>query len=365
MVGSRETGNETYVLGIIEGLISLDDHSELYVYHDGEVAQYPSARVHPRRLLRGSPWTRLTVDLPVRSWNDRLDVMHITYAAPVWSRCPVVLTVHDICYTSHPEWFSARDLSVLSATVPWSIRRAARVITVSDLCRTEIIERYRVPEEKVVRVYNAAGPAAQALSEAEARVDVAALGIDPSRPYVLAVGNLQPRKNLVRLIKAFADLTAQGIDADLVIVGPEHFRSDLVRQEAAGLDARVRMTGYLTHRQLAACYECATVFAFPSLFEGFGIPALEAMAHGTPVVCAKAGALPEVCGDAALYFDPLDTTSIATTLKRVLTDPVLRAVLSGAGRARERRFSWRQAAQETLEVYRQAIGPHSLRLTAD
>ena len=365
MVGGRETGNETYVLGIIEGLISLGDDSELYVYHAGDVAHYPSPRVHPRRLLRGSPWTRLTVDLPVRSWSDHLDVMHTTYAAPVWSRCPVVLTVHDICYTSHPEWFSARDLRVLSATVPWSIRRAARVITVSDLCRTEIIERYRVPEEKVVRVYNAAGPAAQTLSEAEARAEVTAIGIDPSRPYVVAVGNLQPRKNLVRLIKAFAQLTAEGINSDLVIVGPEHFRSNLVREAATGLEARVRMTGYLTHRQLAACYECATVFAFPSLFEGFGIPALEAMAHGTPVVCARAGALPEVCGDAALYFDPLDMESIAATLRRILTDSSLRAELSRAGRAREQRFSWRQSAKETLEVYRQAIGRHSLHGTAN
>jgi glycosyltransferase involved in cell wall biosynthesis len=179
------------------------------------------------------------------------------------------------------------------------------------------------------------------------------------------VGNLQPRKNLVRLIKAFERLIVEGIDADLVIVGPEHFRSELVREAAAGLDARVRMTGYLTHRQLAACYECATVFAFPSLFEGFGIPALEAMAHGTPVVCARAGALPEVCGDAALYFDPLDAESIAAALKRVLTDPSLRAQLSLDGRAREHRFSWRQAAEETLEVYRQAIGRHSPHQTAN
>jgi glycosyltransferase involved in cell wall biosynthesis len=365
MVGGRETGNETYVLGIIEGLISLDDDSELYVYHAGQVADYPSPRVHPRRLLRGSPWTRLTLDLPGRTWSDRLDIVHTTYAAPVWSRCPVVVTVHDISYRSHPEWFSARDLRVLSATVSWSIRRAARVITVSDLCRTEIIERYRVPEEKVVRVYNAAGPAAQALSETEARTIVTALGIDPSRPYVLAVGNLQPRKNLVRLIHAFERLIAEGIDADLVIVGPEHFHSDLVQEAATGLGGRVRMTGYLSYRQLAACYECATVFAFPSLFEGFGIPALEAMAHGTPVVCARAGALPEVCADAALYFDPLDTESIATTLKRVLTDPSLRAELSHAGRVNQHRFSWRQAAQETLEVYRNAMGLHSLRLPAD
>ncbi|MHB8612756.1 MAG: glycosyltransferase family 4 protein [Candidatus Dormibacteraceae bacterium] len=356
MVGSHETGNETYVLGIIDGLASLDDGPELYVYTVDDSAVNPGARLHPRHLFSASALSRLSLDLPVRSWTDRLDVLHTTYTAPAWSRCPIVLTVHDICYTSHPEWFSSRDLRVLSTSVPWSIRRAARVITVSELCRTEIIERYRVPEDKVVCVYNAAGPAAQPIGEAEARAEVFALGIDPSRPYVLAVGNLQPRKNLVRLIKAFELLIATGIDVDLVLVGPEHFRSDLVQEAATGLAGRVHLTGYVSSRQLAACYECAAVFAFPSLFEGFGIPALEAMSHGTPVVCAKAGALPEVCADAALYFDPVDVASMAAALQRVLTDGSLSAALSKAGRARESAFSWRDAGRETLAVYREAIG---------
>ncbi|MFI5283889.1 MAG: glycosyltransferase family 4 protein [Candidatus Dormibacterales bacterium] len=364
MVGSRETGNETYVLGIIDGLVSLDGGSELYIYHAGNSVRQAGPRVHPRRLLGSGAWSRLTFDLPIRSWTDHLDVIHTTYAAPLWSRCPVVLTVHDICYTSHPEWFSNRDLRVLSASVPWSIRRAARVITVSEVCRAEIIDRYRVPEEKVVCVYNAAGPAAQELSQAEARDELSALGIDPTRPYILAVGNLQPRKNLVRLIQAFKRMVKEGIDVDLVLVGPEHFRSNLVREAAADLDTRVHLTGYVSHRQLAACYRCAAVFAFPSLFEGFGIPALEAMSHGTPVVCARAGALPEVCADAAMYFDPNDVESMAEALVRVLTDESLRAELSRAGRARARRFSWQQAAKQTLAVYGQATGQLSSRETA-
>jgi glycosyltransferase involved in cell wall biosynthesis len=212
-------------------------------------------------------------------------------------------------------------------------------------------------------VYDAAGRAAQPLSKEEARAEVAKLGIDPSRQIVLAVGNLQPRKNLVRLIEAFGRLVAGGIDADLVVVGPEHYRASLVREAAAGLEARVRFTGYLTHRQLAACYETATVFVFPSMYEGFGIPAVEAMAHGTPVVSTNAGALPEVCGDAALYFDPLDVAAIAAAVKRVLTDPNLRAKLAEAGRAREKRFSWRRAATETLAVYRDAVQARRLRQT--
>jgi glycosyltransferase involved in cell wall biosynthesis len=363
MVGGQETGNETYVLGLIGGFAEIDGRFQLVVYHTRSVARGGSPNVIYRRLAGESPWTRLTLDLPVRSWRDRIDVMHTTYTAPVWGWCPVVLTVHDISFRSHPEWFSKRDLRVLSTVVPWSMRRAARVVTVSDQCRREILDHYGLPEEKVVRVYNAAGPAAQPIDPAEAQAEVAALGIDSSRLNVLAVGNLQPRKNLIRLIKAFEIVRSAGIDADLILVGPEHYRSSLVREAAAGLGGRVRLTGYLNHRQLAACYATATVFAFPSLYEGFGIPAIEAMAHGTPVVCAKAGALPEVCADAALYFDPLDVESIANALRRLLTDPDLRAELSRAGKVRNQRFSWRRAAEETLAVYRDVVrtsaSPHT------
>ena len=363
MVGGRETGNETYVLGLIDGLASIDGEIEVIVYHADHFEQHDSSHVKFRRLIGASPLTRLTVDLAARAWRDRLDVLHTTYTAPVWAHCPTVLTVHDISYAKHPEWFSGRDLRVLSTMVPWSIRRTARVITVSLLCRQEIIETYQVPEEKVVCVYNAAGPAAQELSEEDVRAEASGLGIDVSRPFVLAVGNLQPRKNLVRLIEAFERVRSLGVDAELVIVGPEHFRAELVRTAADGVKEHVRFTGYVSHRQLAACYSAATMFAFPSLFEGFGIPALEAMAHGTPVICARAGALPEVCGDAALYFDPLNTDSIAEALKRVLTNPGFRTELSSAGRARVRQYSWRRAAEETLAVYRAVVRPNGMRET--
>lgn len=357
MVGGRETGNETYVLGLIDAFAAVHD-VELVVYHVGARAEIGTHAVVSRRLWRANAYTRLTFDLPVRTLTDRLDVVHTTYTAPLWSRCPVVLTVHDISYASHPEWFSARDLRVLKRWVPWSIKRASRVITVSEQCRREIIQTYSVPESKVVRVYNAAGPAAQAARPDAARAEVGRLGVDLSRPYILAVGNLQPRKNLVRLIEACRMLVADGLDANLVLVGPEHYRSELVTSAASDLGTRVTLTGYVSTVQLAALYECARVFAFPSLYEGFGIPALEAMAHGTPVACANAGALPEVCGDAVVYFDPLDPPAIAATIRQVFDDDSLRDRLAAAGRVRQAHFSWERAARETLAVYREAVhGP--------
>jgi glycosyltransferase involved in cell wall biosynthesis len=356
MVGGQETGNETYVRGLVDGLAGLEEDFDLSVYHLGAAWRAGGPQVHFRRLTTASSLLRLAADLPLRAARERLDVLHTTYAAPLLAPCPVVVTVHDISFVAHPEWFSDRDLRVLSLTVPWSMRRAARIVTVSELCRAEIIAHYRLPEDRVVAIPNAAGPAAQPLGKAEAGEELAQLGLDPNRPYLLAVGNLQPRKNLARLIEAFRRLPAGGLEVDLVIVGPRHFQGEQVL--AAGREAgdRVHFTGYLDDRQLAACYRRAEAFVFPSIFEGFGIPALEAMAHGIPVASSRGGALPEVCGAAALYFDPLDVDSIEEAVRRVLTDDELRASLVHAGHERERGFSWHRSAEQTLGVYRAVAG---------
>jgi glycosyltransferase involved in cell wall biosynthesis len=363
MVGSRETGNETYVRGLVEGFSQLENDMELYVYHVGRAWTAATNRIKFLSMASASPLIRLTVEFSGYALRDSLSVLHVTYASPLWVPCPVVLTVHDISYAAHPEWFSPRDLRVLSRTVPLSIRKAQRVITVSELCRAQIIDQYRVPPDKVVAIPNAAGPAAGPVSEDAAHQILTGLGIDSKRPYVLAVGNLQPRKNLIRLISAIRSLVAAGLDIDLVVVGPEHYRAEEVLATAREAADRIKFTGYITDQQLAACYSRAAVFAFPSLFEGFGIPALEAMAHGVPVVCSNAGAFPEVCADAALYFDPLDVDSMADALTRALNDTELRLDLVRKGQARERQFSWARSAESTLDVYRQATS--ALRQSAE
>jgi glycosyltransferase involved in cell wall biosynthesis len=356
MVGGRETGNETYVRGLVDGFAALEENLDLSVFHVGQPWRTEGRQIRFHRLRTASPWLRLTADLPLRSITDRLDVLHTTYTMPIWTRCSNVVTVHDICYATHPEWFSTRDLRVLNRAVPWSIRRAARVITVSELCRTEIIDHYGVDPEKVVRIYNGPGAGANPIGDAEARAELAGIGIDASRPYLLAVGNLQPRKNLVRLIAAFRQLAAAGAEVDLLIVGPEHHGARQVLDAAREASTRVRFTGYLNDVQLAACYRLATVFVFPSLFEGFGLPLIEAMSHGVPVACSRAGAMPEVCGDAVEYFDPLDVDSIAAALDRLLNDHGRCAELVEAGLAQCRRYSWAQAARETFTVYRESSG---------
>ncbi len=356
MVGAEETGNETYIKGLVDGFSAAGDELELLVYYARSPWASFNARARFEKLFTENPLVRLGVELPLRSLRQRLDVLHMTYTSPAWSAAPLVVTVHDICFTTNPEWFSPRDLRVLSAVVPRSIRKAAHVITVSESARRQIIEHYRVPEEKISAIPNGPGPSTTPISEEGARKELDALGLRLQRPYLLAVGNLQPRKNLVRLIQAFRALVeSQRHEIDLVVVGPQRYRAaDILQAAAAPATEQIHFTGYVTDRQLAACYRCSTAFVLPSLYEGFGLPALEAMAHGIPVACSDVDALREVCGDAAILFDPLSTESIANAIEIVLGDADLRQRLSKAGIARAASFSWEKSAQLTLEVYRKA-----------
>jgi glycosyltransferase involved in cell wall biosynthesis len=354
MVGGQETGNETYIKGLVEGFSSNSSGLDLVVYNVG--APWTSSHPHLRfrRLLTGNPYVRLGIELPIRSLAG-IDLLHMTYGAPVWSAAPIILTVHDICYATNPEWFSARDLRVLSSVVPRSIFKAAHVITDSQSARNQIIEVYRVPESKISAIPIGPGSGAEAITAEEARAEVTAIGLSPDRPYILTVGNVQPRKNLIRLIEAFRELVSvRGHDVDLVIVGPRRFRSEDIVESSEGVSDHVRFTGYITDRQLAACYRGSTAFVLPSLYEGFGLPALEALAHGVPTACSNAGALPEVCGTAAIMFDPYSIEAIVEALDRILTDTSLREQLSAEGPKRAAEFSWARTAKLTLGAYAKA-----------
>jgi glycosyltransferase involved in cell wall biosynthesis len=352
MVGGQETGNETYVKGLVEGFSGGAEDLDLFVYHLGTAWAASSPHIRFQRLLTGSPYVRLGAELPLRSLAQRLEVLHMTYAAPIWSAAPLVLTVHDICYATNPEWFSPRDVRVLSRVVPRSIRQAAHVITVSESARRQIIERYRVPEEKISAIPNGPGPGGQPLTLEAARAELATIEFAMKRPYLLTVGNLQPRKNMVRLLEAFGELVHRGRhDIDLVIVGPSRFRADEILAAARPLNERVHFTGYVSDRLLAAWYRCSEVFVLPSLYEGFGLPVIEAMAHGIPVACSNAGALPEVCGDAAVMFDPLSVEAMFSAVDSILTDAALAQRLTVAGKAQAARFSWKTSAELTRAVY--------------
>ncbi|MFN8516395.1 MAG: glycosyltransferase family 1 protein [Chloroflexia bacterium] len=361
MVGTGETGNETYVRGLVGGLRELGAGHE-YLLYTPDPALLPQALlgggVRARRVVPGDNLRRVGWAMPRAARQDRLDLLHATYTLPPWLYCPAVVTVHDISYRTHPETFSARDRLLLSLAVPISMRRAARVITVSEAARRDIIRHYRVPAAKVVAIHNGVEPGFRPVVDPAALAAVRARYGLPER-YILAVGNLQPRKNVRRLIEAFAALrAARGDDCRLVLVGQPFWRhEELGRVIAArGLGEVVVATGYVPAGDLPAIYSAATVFAYPSLYEGFGLPPLEAMACGTPVVAGNTSALPEVVGEAGLLVDPLDAGAIAAALGRLWDDAALRERLRRAGFARAAGFTWREAARRTLGVYEAAMG---------
>jgi glycosyltransferase involved in cell wall biosynthesis len=364
MLGSGETGNETYLRGLLAGLTELGRREAVAVC-DPRI----DVGAHERVVLPGrSNVARLTRYLVAAARDRRAQVVHSTYAAPLLSGMASVLTVHDVSFIRHPEWFTLRDRVVLNAGVRTSVRRAARVLVPSGHARDELCallgvapERVLVTPEGVDGRYAPPAPV-PAGEEAPSCDDVERvlrrLGIH--RPYVLAVGNLQPRKNLSRLIEAWALLAGDDSDRgrQLVVAGGFHGRRDGATGLAIKLHVgdRVAFPGYVPDADLPALYSAADLFVLPSLYEGFGLPVLEAMACGTPVACSGTTALPEVAAGAAALFDPEDPADIAAVLRAVLADAELRADLRERGLRRASRASWRACAELTASAYDEAAG---------
>lgn len=359
MVGENETGNETYIVNLVAALAGLGSEHEFIIAaaHDEEVRKRlpDGARVRIRH-VSANPARRLLCDLPALARRERADVMHVTYFGPLVNPCPVVVTVHDMSYRTNPEWFSPRDRFVLGMGIALTVPRASAILTVSAHSREDIVRLLGVPRERVHVTYCA--PAAHfAPPDGDTAAKLRKLNIVP--PYVLAVGNLQPRKNLLRLIEAFAVLKrCDGIPHKLVLVGKGKWREsevfDLLKRES--LVDSVIATGFVENEDLPCLYHGAEVFAYPSLYEGYGLPVIEAMACGTPVVTSSVSSIPEVAGDAAVMVDPLSVQDIAGGMRRLIGDPAERERLSKAGLEQARRFSWRKSAEITLQVYMSAAG---------
>lgn len=362
MVGTRETGNERYITGLIGGLQRVDRETR-YVVYTGSPKLARRGLAHGEsfqtQLLRPvSPWVRIPFGLPAAATRDGLDVLHVTYHAPPRSPCPTVVTVHDLSFRFFAECFSRRDRLILSLLMPYSARRAARVITPSERTKDDLVSEYGLSPDKIVVTPEAAGPQFRPDMEAAA-LDAVRTRFGLGRPFILTLGNLQPRKNLGRLVQAYAALKATGqIDHQLVIAGQPRWRADVLTSQvrAAGLENEVRFTGYVHDSDLPALYAAADCLAFPSLYEGFGLPVLEAMACGTPVVASNAGAIPEVAGSAAILVNPYRVDEISRALQRILSDAGGRRDLRERGLERARLFSWDRTAELTRQAYRQAAG---------
>lgn len=292
----------------------------------------------------------------------RPELCHLTnYIAPLAGSCPFVVTLYDMALFKYPQMQPRKSLLVVRSIVPLVARRAAGIITASQSARQDVIAALGVPPEKVHVVYAAAGPEFRPVQDA-AELERVRRKYGLFDPYVLCVGTIEPRKNLERLVQAFAEVRRRGRVERLILAGQLGWKYGalLRRIEDLGLVDAVRLVGYIPGEDLPAVYNLARVVAFPSLYEGFGLPIIEGMACGVPVLTSDRSSMAEIGAGAALLVDPTDPDALADGLMRLLTDGALRGELRAAGLARAGQFSWARAAEETVKVY-EKVGRRSQR----
>lgn len=301
----------------------------------------------------GAWW--LPLPPPMGPLLERVDVFHAgDFQLPRHVRTPLVATVHDLTTFTMPEHHTLLNRRVHARRLRWVTRRADRVIAISRSTADDLERIGHFPPDRI-RVVSSARGQEQVAAPAEVAGTLRRYGLD-GRRYILSVGTLEPRKNQERLVRAFQALAEDLGDVLLVLTGGKGWGTAAVRHAVAASRVRDRIciTGAVPAADLAALYAGATVFAYPSLYEGFGLPILEAMAAGTPVITSNVSSLPEVAGGAALLVDPHSVDALRETLERLLRSPGLRAELSRLGREREAEFTWRRTAERTLSVYHQA-----------
>jgi glycosyltransferase involved in cell wall biosynthesis len=293
--------------------------------------------------------------LPSALRQVRPDLCHFTnYLAPVQCPCPSIVTIYDMTVFITPRFHTFKKFVLDRTLIPTVARRADAIVTVSNSARDDIVRYLKVPRDKVKVIPGAASSHFRPTTDPAKLEDVRRrYGLDA--PYILYVGTIEPRKNLVRLAQAFARLKKRGLSHKLLIVGQAGWQVGPVYAEVErlGLTRDVIFTGYVPLEDLPPLYTLAESLAFPSLYEGFGLPVIEAMACGTPVVTSRSSSLGEISGDAALLIDPLSVDELEEALYRIHADPSLRACLREKGVARAALFTWETTARATLDLYKQ------------
>jgi glycosyltransferase involved in cell wall biosynthesis len=358
-IGQHLTGNEVYVRSLLSAFAGLDKKSDFLAYVTGPEGEAGIPSRFETRQIAANPFVRLGFDLTRRLRLDRPDLLHVQYTAPLYCPVPTVVTVHDVSFLERPEYFTPSRALQLRITVARSVKRAARVLTVSEFARESIVRAYNLAPDKIVVTPDAASPSFRAVNRTAA-IQRVRERFHLNAPFVLSVGDLQPRKNHIGLIQAFAGLMKDQpqLTHDLVLAGKDTWFGGRVREAAreSGLGGRIHFTGFVSDDDLLQLYNACECFAFPSYYEGFGIPVLEAMTCGRAVICSNSSAIPEVADGAALLFDPENRNQIVRALSDVLKDGELRARMERLGLKRASYFSWKKTAEMTLKVYREVAG---------
>lgn len=354
---SPKTGDRTYTLTLLRGLARLNLDPARWKFQllldapdeNGVLPQSPCFETVILTAPNSRLWTLAA--LPKWAWQARPDLVHLHYLAPFGLPCPFVTTIHDVVWRARPSTFPKLHRAVMNLGMPSTAKRAAKILTVSEFSRREIARYLRVPQSKIEVTYNAVDERyAQPISSAQIAAAREKYHIGDA-PYVLSVGVQQPRKNVPRLVAAFDKAKAKHPDwpHQLVIVGkPGWGEKSSITTHHSPLTI-----GYVADDDLPALYAGAACFAYPSLYEGFGLPIIEAMACGAPVLTSDCGATREVAGDAAQLAEPRDISSIAAGLEAVLGDENHAARLREMGKRRAAAFTIEKLAEATLAVYQQ------------
>ena len=358
----RDFGIGTYIRNLLRHLARLDKSTEFIVLCRDEDCAFAAElgenfRAVPER-SRGYSF-REQIAVPLNLRRERVALFHAPhYVLPAITPCPSVVTIHDCIHLRFPQYLPNKFGYAYARSALWiATHRSARVLTVSEASKRDILKYFRIPESKITVIYNAIDerfseePAADDVMRVQERYQL-------YDPFVLYAGNIKPHKNLERLIEAFY-LIRRGelAHVKLLIIGDEISKYAALRRTVHRykLHQHVRFFGFVPDATLAILYRLARVFVFPSLYEGFGLPPLEAMASGTPVITSNVSSLPEVAGDAAMLIDPYEPDAIAGAMKRVLSDDRLREDMRERGFARVREFSWDRSVRRVREIYEEVL----------
>ena len=357
-LGRKRTGDESYLASLMRGLGRVDADNEYTVYvRDPDAVEPGFPDLGDWRFKQVSPtsiWLRYPLGFPLALRKNPVDILHVQYFVSPFCKCPVVVTVHDISFAVRPEYFTRKDRLLLGMLVPKGLRRADRVITDTQYSKQDLVRVYDIDPERIEVIPLAADPRYRVLDRDQCQATVSKRH-DFSEPFILYVGTLQPRKNVAVLIEAYAMFRRRsGFKHKLLLVGKPKYKYESVFEaiRKSGYEDDIIFAGFVPDEDVPVYYNAADIFVFPSLYEGFGLPLLEAMACATPLISSTSSCLPEVAGEAALLADPEDPEQFAEHLENILSDETLAKEMREKGLRRAAEFSWDRTAQDTLAVYR-------------
>lgn len=364
VIGKNRTGDEVYFFNLVKNLTAIDNINEYFLFTDRDPKKDSALKKETERLELGSNFKIVFLNSPNRFWwnlwalpnylkKNPVDIFHTQYIAPFWlpKNTKLVLTIHDISFNFFPEYIKKLDLFFLKTLLARGIRRADKIITVSASERRQIVDFYKIPLKKVDFTYDGVDFEKFSQNFSDEQKNAIRAKYKLPQKFLLYLGTLQPRKNILVIIEALKNL-----DLQLVLAGNrEAHNFDQKIDEAIeknGLQDKIIFAGWIDEEDKPILLQMADCFVFPSLYEGFGIPIIEAMSAGTPIICSDIPVFREIGKDAALFCDPKNSQQFAENISKILTDQSLRKKLVRSGIENARNFTWQNTAEKTLAIYK-------------